>query len=133
MILISTPLLGYLIMLTQIHSEYQNKLFFINITLDERVFRMFIDTGATASVLFKNDKHSYAKDIKNISIVKIMLSDGDFIKLNDVDFCIRDLPYVQIPCSTGNIMCDGIIGVNVLKKISPFMIDYKSKMILITK
>lgn len=118
-------------MLTQIHSEYQNELFFINITLDEKVFRMFIDTGATASVLFKNN--NYDKDIKNISIVKIMLSDVDFIELNDVDFCIRDLPYVQIPCSTGNIMCDGIIGVNILKKISPIMIDYESKMILITK
>ena len=116
-------------MLTQIHSEYQNELFFINITLDEKVFRMFIDTGATASVLFKNDKHSYA----NVKIVKIRLSDGGFIELNDVDFCIRDLPYVQIPCSTGNIMCDGIIGVNILKKISPIMIDYESKMILITK
>jgi hypothetical protein len=120
-------------MLTQIHSEYQNELFFINITLDESVFRMFIDTGATASVLFKSDKHSYDKGIKNISTIKIMLSNNNYIKLNNINFYIKNLPYVQIPCSTGNIMCDGIIGVNVLKKISPFMIDYKSKMILITK
>jgi hypothetical protein len=112
----------------EIMSVLDGDLFFIELTIDDNIYRMFVDTGATFSVIFTNE--IYAEEgIVSINNIKVPCTDGSFINIKSSDFYIKNLPYVQKPCDEAGLVCNGIIGVNLLTKFDPIIISYRSKKI----
>ncbi len=117
-------------MFVEILSAREQDLFFIDIILDNKKFRMFVDTGATNTVVFSDYFKSHNDgDIIHISRIRFTCVDGSAIYIDNCKVYIKNLPYVQIPCKEHDVRCDGIMGVDLLKRVSPILIDYNDSRI----
>jgi predicted aspartyl protease len=127
---------------TQIPFNYYHDFIFVEVTINDKKYNFFLDTGAEISAIGQHIKDEI--DFKVIASSKVSATsktkrDYEFIQLpkisiSNVDFentgaIIADLSHFEK--LVGCVKVDGIIGNNLLRK-SVWQIDYKNKKLIIT-